>query len=453
MSDRAQGDGDQIYGPGWKPLFEHRAEKPPETPARDPGPAPEAGREQARHPLRRSIALTAAATAAVVIAAAGAGAVVAHELWTPSSSSSASPSLGALPSVGSSGGSGGSSGGVFGGVGAGTSGSTAGTSTNVGSIAAKVAPAIVDINSTLGYQSGLAAATGIVVSSDGKVLTNNHVIAGSTKLTATDVGNGKTYTATVVGYDVSHDIAVLQLQGASGLETAKIGDSSTAKVGQAVVGIGNAGGVGGAPASAGGSITALNQSIEARDEFGGTSERLSGLIQVDADIRSGDSGGPLVNGKGEVIGIDTAGSAEFTFAAQATQAYAIPINKAVQIAKQILAGKGSATVHIGATGFLGVSIARDDTGNGFGGFGNQGLPSTSSGAVVAGVLNGLPAAKIGLGAGDTITSLNGRTISSRSGLSSVMVALHPGDTVDVDWVDTAGESHTATVKLANGPAA
>ena len=327
---------------------------------------------------------------------------------------------------------------MFGGVGAGSSGSTAGTSTNVGSIAAKVAPAIVDINSTLGYQSGLAAATGIVVSSDGKVLTNNHVIAGSTKLTATDVGNGKTYTATVVGYDVSHDIAVLQLQGASGLETAKIGDSSTAKVGQAVVGIGNAGGVGGAPASAGGSITALNQSIEARDEFGGTSERLSGLIQVDADIRSGDSGGPLVNGKGEVIGIDTAGSAEFTFAAQATQAYAIPINKAVQIAKQILAGKGSATVHIGATGFLGVSIARDDTGNGFGGFGNQGLPSTSSGAVVAGVLNGLPAAKIGLGAGDTITSLNGRTISSRSGLSSVMVALHPGDTVDVDWVDTAG---------------
>ena len=484
MSDRAQGDGDQIYGPGWKPLFQHRAAEPPESPARDPGPAPERAREQARPPLRRSIALTAAATAAVVIAAAGAGAVVAHELWTPSSSSSASPSLGALPSVGSSGGSGspsnqvtpspgtsgglgtqggsfgygsgGSTGGTFGGAGAGSSGSAAGTSSNVGSIAAKVAPAIVDINSTLGYQRGLAAGTGIVVSSDGKVLTNNHVIAGSTKLTATDVGNGKTYTATVVGYDVSHDIAVLQLQDASGLATAKIGDSSTAKVGQAVVGIGNAGGLGGAPASAGGSITALNQSIEARDDFGGTSERLSGLIQVDADIQSGDSGGPLVNGKGEVIGIDTAGSAQFTFAARATQAYAIPINKAVQIAKQILSGKGSATVHIGATGFLGVSIASDDTGNGlggFGGFGNQGVPSTSSGAVVAGVLSGLPAAKIGLGPGDTITSLNGRTIGSRSGLSTVMVALHPGDTVDVDWVDTAGQSHTASVQLTNGPAA
>ena len=124
-----------------------------------------------------------------------------------------------------------------------------------------------------------------------------------------------------------------------------------------MVGIGNAGGLGGAPASAGGSVTALNQTIKARDEFGGTSERLAGMIQVNADIQSGDSGGPLVNGKGEVIGIDTAGSAQFTFAAQATQAYAIPINKVVQIAKQILSGKGSATVHIGATGFLGVSIA------------------------------------------------------------------------------------------------
>ncbi len=169
-------------------------------------------------------------------------------------------------------------------------------------------PGLVDVNSTLGYEGASGAGTGIVLTSTGEILTNNHVIDGATSISVTDVGNGKTYKATVVGYDKSHDIAVLQLQGASGLKTAKIGDSSKATVGESVVAIGNAGGTGGTPSAAGGSIIALNQQITASDELGGASEQLTGLIEVNADVQPGDSGGSLVNSAGQVIGIDTAAS-------------------------------------------------------------------------------------------------------------------------------------------------
>src|SRR5262249_58525303 len=131
-------------------------------------------------------------------------------------------------------------------------------------IAAKVSGALVDINVTFAYQ-GAGAGTGIVVSSSGEVLTNNHVINGATRITATDVGNGRTYDATVVGYDPSHDIAVLQLKGASGLATATLGNSSKLSVGDPVVGVGNAGGVGGTPSSAGGKVTALDRWITPPD--------------------------------------------------------------------------------------------------------------------------------------------------------------------------------------------
>ena len=138
------------------------------------------------------------------------------------------------------------------------------------SIAARVDPALVDINVTLGYQSGQAAATGIVLNSSGLVLTNNHVVDGATAISATDVGNGRTYTATVLGYDRSHDIALIQLNGASGLTAAQLGDSSKVTVGQTVVAMGNAGGTGGTPSAAGGSMVALDQQITAGDEGAAT---------------------------------------------------------------------------------------------------------------------------------------------------------------------------------------
>ena len=128
---------------------------------------------------------------------------------------------------------------------------------------------MVDINTTLGYQSEQAAGTGIVLTSSGEILTNNHVIDGATTISATDVGNGKTYSASVVGYDRSSDVAVLQLHNASGLQTASIDNSSNVAVGENVVGVGNAGGTGGTPSVAGGTVTALNQSITASDQGDG----------------------------------------------------------------------------------------------------------------------------------------------------------------------------------------
>ena len=179
-------------------------------------------------------------------------------------------------------------------------------------IASRVDPGLVDVTSTLGYEGATAMGTGIVLTSNGEILTNNHVVNGATSVSVRDIGNNKTYKATVVGYDESHDVAVLQLSGASGLTTATTGNSSTVKVGDNVVGLGNAGGAGGTPSVAPGTVTALNQSITASDEGSGSSEQLSGLIESNANIQPGDSGGPLVNSYGQIIGMDTAASSSGT---------------------------------------------------------------------------------------------------------------------------------------------
>ena len=333
-------------------------------------------------------------------------------------------------------------------------------------IASRVDPALVDIVTTLGYQGASAAGTGIVLTSDGEVLTNNHVIRGATSIKVTDVGNGRTYTAKVVGYDASRDVAVIQLQNASGLTTANLGDSSSVQTGDAVTALGNAGGKGGTPSVATGTVTALNQGITASDEGSGTnSEQLTGLIETNADIQPGDSGGALVNSYGQVIGMNTAASSGTQFQSQsgqsAEQAYAIPIDNAETIAKQIEAGQGSSTVHIGATAFLGIETDGSGSGDsggfgGFGGFGGQGDGSgsgTSSGVTIAGALSGSAAASAGLTAGDTITSVGGQAVSSTSDIQQALVKYHPGDKISVSWVDQSGQSQTATVTLASGPAA
>ena len=238
-------------------------------------------------------------------------------------------------------------------------------------IAQRVDPSLVDIVSTLGNQGASAAGTGIVLTSDGTVLTNNHVIRGATSIKVTDVGNGRTYTAKVVGYDASKDVAVIQLQNASGLTTANLGDSSSVQSGDSVTALGNAGGKGGTPSVATGTVTALNQGITASDEGSGSnSEQLKGLIETNADIQPGDSGGALVNSYGQVIGMNTAASSGTQFQSQssqaAVQAYAIPVDNAETIAKQVEAGQGSSTVHIGATAFLGIETDGSSSGSGSG---------------------------------------------------------------------------------------
>ena len=234
------------------------------------------------------------------------------------------------------------------------------------------------------------------------MLTNNHVIEGATSIKAIDIGNGRTYTATVVGYDASHDVAVIQLQDASGLTTASLGDSSTVQSGDSVTALGNAEGKEGTPAVATGTVTALNQSITASDELSNVSEQLTGLIETNAPIQPGDSGGPLVNSYGQVIGMDTAASSNYQLQGQsstATQAYAIPINDALSIAKQIEAGTTSADVHIGATAFLGLESGGSSSNSrrvrrSAGSAGRTARAGTS-GVTIAGTVSGSPAANAG----------------------------------------------------------
>jgi S1-C subfamily serine protease len=313
--------------------------------------------------------------------------------------------------------------------------------------ASTIGTGVVVVNTKLGYLNGTAAGTGIVLTSSGEVLTNNHVIQGATSVTVSVPGTTHRYSAKVVGYDVSADVAVLQLQGASNLKTASVGDSSKVTAGQSVKALGNAGGTG-TIATASGTVTGLRQSITVSGDQGG-SERLTGLIETNAALQPGDSGGPLLNTKGQVIGMDTAASTGFTFqAAAASDSYAIPINTAITLAKQIESGKASTAVHIGPTAFLGVEIASTvNTGFGPGGFGG----SASAGGLIAGTAAGGPAASAGLTAGDVITAINGRTVSSPSAITSLILTKKPGAKITVTYTDQSGTSHVATVTLGSGP--
>ena len=383
------------------------------------------------------------------------------------------------------------------------------TALTTSQIANKVDPGLVDIVSTLGYQSAEAAGTGQVMTSSGEVLTNNHVIDGATSIKATDIGNGRTYTAKVVGYDQTDDIAVLQLQGASGLATVSFGDSSQVSVGQSVVALGNAEGKGGTPSVATRTVTALNQSITASDEGSGNSENLTGMIETNAPIQPGDSGGPLVDSAGQVVGIDTAassgsgsssgqdpfggsggsfgGSGQDPFSGSGgsfggssqdpfgglgqsssgqsssgqspsssasgqsqTQAFTIPIDRALAIANQIEAGNSSSTVHLGTTGFLGVQLASPDSSSAGGVISGGG--QSGSALTVEGTVSGSPAAQAGLAEGDVIDSVNGQAVSSQSSLQATLQQYHPGDQVTIGWTDQSGQTHSSTVTLANGPA-
>jgi S1-C subfamily serine protease len=300
--------------------------------------------------------------------------------------------------------------------------------------ATPIGTGVVVIETRLAYQGGQAAGTGMVLTSSGEVLTNNHVIRGATAIKVVVPSTGRSYTAKIVGYDVTDDVAVLKLSGASNLRTVTVGGA--VKVGQVVKAVGNAGGTG-SLVSASGVVTGLARAITVSDEQGG-SARLTGLIETNAALRPGDSGGPLFNASGKVVGMDTAASTGYgRFQdVSSNDGYAIPIAKAVSIAGRIDAGKASATIHVGATAFLGVSLAPD---------------GYASGAVVSGVVPGGPAASAGLAAGDAIVSFDGRAIASASALGAVIATERPGKRVSVTFVDQTGASHVATVTLASGP--
>ncbi len=415
-------------------------------------------------PRRRGAVATLATVFTVLALLIGVG--IGYDVWSGGSTpSTTTPSL--LPS-------GGTSRSTFSTTSSGTAGtkvsSATGAPSDIATIRAKVAPELVDINTVLRYETEAAEGTGMVLTSTGKVLTNNHVIEGATKISATDLGNGKTYSATVLGYTTrTHDIAVIQLTDARDLKTVDVGSSSSVKVGEAVVAIGNAGGTGGTPSAAGGSVTALDQSITASDEgtLGTTYEHLVGLIESNANIEPGDSGGPLVTTSGVVVGMDTAASASegYSFSGAVTgRGYSIPINEAVSTARQIIAGKASTSVHIGGTAFLGgvfgtTVTSRTSLSGRTSAFTPRAPTLTTTirsstptkGALVLGVFTGTPAQRAGLAATDVVTSVNGTSVTSASDLTKILLRYHPGDSAKVEWTTGSGQAETATITFANGP--
>jgi S1-C subfamily serine protease len=305
-------------------------------------------------------------------------------------------------------------------------------SLDVAALAAQVGPQVVNINTNLGYNNAIGAGTGIVIDPSGVVLTNNHVIMGATDISAFSVGTGQTYPVNVIGYDRTHDVAVVQLIGAGGLPTAAIGGG--AAVGEPIVAFGNTGGQGGAPSAVPGRVIAVNQAVQASEAVTGAQETLSGLIQVDAGIKPGDSGGPVVNNAGQVIGMNTA--ATDTYKLTGGTGYAIPIGQALGIAGQIRAGNGSRSVHIGPTAFLGLGVV-----------------DGGGGARVERVVGSGPAAATGIDAGDVLIRVDSFPINGATAMSDALVGHHPGDMIALTWRDKTGAERTQNVTLADGPPA
>lgn len=329
--------------------------------------------------------------------------------------------------------------------GQGSQGVTPGATADVDKVTAAVAPGVVNINVLTAQGQG--AGTGMILTSDGLVLTNNHVVRGATRLVVIDADTGDRYDAKVLGTAPTRDVALIQLVGAKGLDTVRTGNSDTVKVGDPVVALGNAGGHGGTPTVVPGTVVALGRSITASDQSGQEAQRLNNLIQTDANIVPGDSGGPLANAKGEVIAVNSAASVTNQTSATG-EGYAIPINDAMRIVEQIRKGQSSDVVHIGTRGVLGVqvtSVAANDP------FGQSGSDQAVAGATVAGVADGSGAQKAGVTAGSTITGVDGRKVTSAEALTTALANAKPGDKVTLTWVDPNGQSRSGSVTLTEGP--
>jgi S1-C subfamily serine protease len=403
-----------------------------------PPPLGAAGAPSAPPGPRRGRALVAAVLAAMVLLAMGIGVGLGSSVRRTDRPAPLVPSLPTSPGSDPSGG-------------AATGGS------NARAVAARVTPAVVDVNTfvrALDANGGtaeqpLGAGTGMILTSGGEILTNNHVVKGSTSIRVSISGRGS-FSATVVGADITHDVALIQVQGVSGLPTVSIGDPSTLSVGQEVVAIGNALGKGGTPSATVGTVTGLGKTITARDSESGSAgaEQLQGMIETDAPIQPGDSGGALVNGSGQVVGMITAGTQSESQPGSAGDGFAIASDAALRVVNEIRAGQASSSIIIGPTGYIGVGIGPLDAATAA----QAGL-RTTSGALVAQVMPGTPAASAGIRRLSVITSVDGQTISTAESLGVVLHQHKPGDAVQVTWVDTNG-THSASLTLADGgPAA
>jgi putative serine protease PepD len=329
-------------------------------------------------------------------------------------------------------------------TGSGTSGTSTPVTLPTGSVeaaAAKVLPSVVVITER-GTDGSGGEGSGIILSSDGLILTNNHVVSESVNggtLQVTLPGN-KTVDATIVGRDPSSDLAVVRAKGVTGLTPATLGSSGALVVGQTVVAVGSPLGLSGTVTS--GIVSALNRPVTTGDDNGGQnpfgqqqaqSTAVLDAIQTDAAINPGNSGGPLVDLAGRVVGINSAIASLGTSSASGQSGsiglgFAIPIDQAKRIAQELIA-KGTATHPQ-----LGVQVTDATTGDG---------------AVLRTVTPGGPADKAGLKAGDVVTAVNGLAVDNADDLIAHVRSQAPGATVKVTYIR---DGKTATVDVTLGEA-
>ncbi|MCL2652657.1 MAG: S1C family serine protease [Propionibacteriaceae bacterium] len=290
---------------------------------------------------------------------------------------------------------------------------------------------LVLIKTVVGYGDGVAAGTGLVLTSNGIVITNHHVVAGSTAVTVTDPANGKKYDADVLGYDSTRDVAVLQLVGASKLPTITVSTQPVIS-GESITAIGNAEG-GGQLVTVTGEVTQTAMTVTVTEQNSPGKSTLTNLVGTTAPLVPGDSGGAMFDNSSRVIAMNVAGSTN----SHRPAGYGIPIVTALKVANAVVTGQPNSTVTLGRTGGLGVVVS-----------------TQSNGALkVTQVVSGGPAAKAGMTGGSTITTIDGVEVSSSDQLSSILATHQPGDKVQAGWKDRNGRSHTATVTLGVAPLA
>ncbi len=291
------------------------------------------------------------------------------------------------------------------------SGSTAAASGSIAAAAAKAMPSTVDISVNLGRGTG--EGSGVILTADGNVLTNNHVVAGAQGPITVTLADGSEHQATVVGTSPSYDLAVIKIQGVSGLTPATLGKSADLQVGQQVVAIGSPQGLTGTVTN--GIVSAFNRTVAVQGEDGSTV--VYNGMQTDAPINPGNSGGPLVNLDGQVVGINSAIATASSTQGQGGSiglGFAIPIDQATRVAQEIMQN-GTATKPV-----LGVTGSVQQTG---------GSATGGSGAQIGGVQAGSPAQQAGLAAGDVVTKVGDAKVENFADLIARIGSYAPGQQV------------------------
>ena len=317
---------------------------------------------------------------------------------------------------------------------------------DVDNLADEVEDAIVNITSVT--DGGVGSGTGLLVSSDGLVLTNHHVISAAEDLQVEVGGNGEMHDAHVVGYAIDDDVALLQIDDVSGLPTIDAADDVVTS--DDVLVMGNALGRGGEPTVSPGTVVGLDRQITASDERGANAETLTGMIQISATVQPGQSGGAVVNADGEVVGMTTAASGDggirFGFEEAAGEAYAIPIGRALDVVEEIKGGESTDGVHVGPRGVLGVTIQTQLQVPG-----SRTPIGGDDGVVVNGVDPDSGAADAGITEGSTILSVDGVDVVTADDVTRAMNQLKPDDEIEVTWLDLDGEQRSASIRLVEGP--